>query len=311
MKMNTEISGLKRQASRPVATPRGHVRCKSQKAADESPISKQIRAVVNGALESILQAAAPSASQRAAWGVFADMFTQMAERVLGVEATTSDYEIYQRAVMAMEDHFVQIDNAIEKLNQQLAALNTAAQELRAAQKASSANSTSYAAAVKSAPVTRQPQQHTPVPEPYKTFRVTSHGDTQLPNTTQEALKFAQKVLDDITAEGCTIRAADVSVQRNQHGRQGEPQAVIVSVLPSDAICVKASLWDRQVQERLHGAGLSVRTYLPQHEFKAKQALWRRFEGQMRAWVDEGKPLIYSNRHQSVTVEGGHMLHLHQ
>jgi len=49
--------------------------------------------------------------------------------------------------------------------------------------------------------------------------------------------------------------------------------------------------------------------LPQDEFKAKQALWGQFGKQMRAWVTDGKPLIYSNRHQSVTVEGGEVLKL--
>jgi len=85
--------------------------------------------------------------------------------------------------------------------------------------------------------------------------------------------------------------------------------VIISVLPGDACSLKPLLWEKHVQDKLHGAGLRVSTHLPQDEFKSKQALWGQFGRQMRAWVTDGKPLIYSNRHQSVTVEGGEVLKL--
>ena len=87
--------------------------------------------------------------------------------------------------------------------------------------------------------------------------------------------------------------------------------MVVSLLPVDACTVKPLLWDKAVQERLHRAGWRVSMHLPPHEFKTKQALWALHGKQMRAWVDAGKPLVYTDRHQAVNVEGGAVLKLPQ
>ena len=148
-------------------------------------------------------------------------------------------------------------------------------------------------------------------EPYKTFRVTAHGGNKLPDTTQEAYNLAKKVLNEIASD---VRAASVTMQRSTHGAgpvKAKPTALVISLLPVDACTVKPMLWDKAVQDRLFAAGWRVSTHLPSDEFKAKQALWAQYGVQMRAWVNAGKPLIYGDRHQSVSVEGAQVLKLPQ
>ena len=247
-----------------------------------------------------------------AWGAVADVisaeFSQLHQRIAELQArvATLSQSPATATITKFKKHLEDVDNEIAGLKQQQAVLDAAAQEQQAAIAASTDATKSYTAAV----LGSKPVQPMRQPELFKAFRVTSHGAKQLPTSTQEALKLAESVLNDINTEN-KIRAADVSIQRRKHDglSKGKPQAVIISVLPGDAFTRKPMLWEKHVQDKLHRAGLRVSIHLPQDEYKAKQALWGQFGRQMRAWVTDGKPLIYSNKHQYVTVEGGEVLKL--
>lgn len=256
--------------------------------------------------------AVPWNESEKAWGSLADVisaeFIQLHQTIAQLQAQVETLSQSPAAatITRIKKHLEDVDNEIAGLKQQQAVLDAAAQEQQAAIAASTNATKSYTAAVLSS----KPVQPMRQPELFKAFRVTSHGAKQLPTTTQEALKFAENVLNDINTEN-KIRAADVSIQRSKHEGllKGKPQAVIISVLPGDACTLKPMLWEKHVQDKLHGAGLRVSIHLPQDEYKAKQALWGQFGRQMRVWVTDGKPLLYSNKHQSVTVEGGQVLKL--
>ena len=277
----------------------------------------KLRAVFFTAIESFLGSdlvtgkdlPADSPTQESAWGALSDViaaeFVQLHQRIKELEETVAKLA-EAPATITITKFKKQLDTFETKLAEQAQHHAATAKEHQEAIVATANANKSYTEAV----LGSKPAQPMRQSEPYRSFRVTSHGAKQLPTTTHDALKFAEGVLNGINKDN-KIRAADVSIQRSKHEglSKGKPQAVIISVLPGDACTLKPLLWEKHVQDKLHGAGLRISTHLPQDEFKSKQALWGQFGKQMRAWLTDGKPLIYSNRHQSVTVEGGEVLKL--
>ena len=237
--------------------------------------------------------------------LIAGIFDEQSQRIQQLEATVAKLS-EAPATITMTKFKKQLETCETQLADMKQHHAAIAKEHQAAITATANATKSYTEAV----LGTKPVQPMRQPEPYRSFRVTSHGAKQISTTTHDALKFAEGVLNGINKDN-KIRAADVSIQRSKHEglSKGKPQAVIISVLPGDACTLKPLLWEKHVQDKLHGAGLRISTHLPQDEFKSKQALWGQFGKQMRAWLTDGKPLIYSNRHQSVTVEGGEVLKL--
>jgi len=122
----------------------------------------------------------------------------------------------------------------------------------------------------------------------------------VPDTKADAIKTIQGVLADMTDHGVTLRAADARVQNND---KNKPVAVVFSMLRADAHSLKAQLWAEGTRQKLESLGWKMAIHLPAVEYQSKQSLWVKHGQQMRAWVDAGKSLIYSNNHKCVAVVG--------
>jgi hypothetical protein len=152
---------------------------------------------------------------------------------------------------------------------------------------------------------------TPSPPAFQRFRLTPVAGASCtaapPSDHLQAMQAVQQLLQELSLE--FVKPAELYLHRPKPAAASSsqtkpaPSGLVVGFMPTDAYTLKSKLWDLEVQRKVSQLGWRITRVLPAQEFGNKQALWKKHGACMRAWVTQGKRLLYSKQHRAVTAEG--------